>query len=127
MERWKKSELSRRGHGEDGEIQMNFVNALNAIHGQFWLVVLVLVAMLLLHIRYRNVTPSGSLVEELNSLHVAWIGFVLCLCAIAVILGGHEAAGDKIFLSGASFIGGIAVSKAIGNGNGNGNGTGGAH
>lgn len=100
---------------------LNFVNALNAIHGQLLLFVLIIFAMVLLYLRYYKVQPTGSIVDSLNAVHVAWLGFALCLCGIFLIVAGHDQAGDKVFLSGASFIGGIAATRAV-NGNGNGNG-----
>jgi len=98
---------------------MNAVNAINSIHGQIWLVLLLALVIILLYARYRSVPPTGSLVDSLNSVHVAWLGFTLCLCGIALMMSGEGQFGDKVFLSGASFIGGIAATKAV-NGNGNG-------
>lgn len=100
---------------------MNFVNALNALNGRVWLGVVVLLLMMLLFLRYRNVTPTGSFIDSLNSVHVAWLGFTLCLCGVALMISGQGEYGDKVFLSGASFIGGIAATKAV-NGSANGNG-----
>lgn len=91
----------------------NFVNAINAINGRVWLGCLVVLAMLLLHLRYRKVTPTGSLLDSINGIHVAILGFVLCLCGIGMALSGHEGFGDKVFLSGASFIGGVGVGRIM--------------
>lgn len=97
----------------------NFIDALNSIHGQVWLVLITFCAMLLLYLRYRKAPPATSLVDSLNSIHVALLGFVICLVAVMLMMAGHAQEGDKVFLSGASFIGGIAAAKAT-NGNGNG-------
>lgn len=92
---------------------MNFVNAVNAVNGRAWIAVIILLAMALLFVRYCRIAPKGSIIDSLNSTHVAVFGFVLCLCGIGLTLSGHAEAGDKVFLSGASFIGGIAASRAI--------------
>ena len=100
---------------------MKFIDVINSIHGQVWLVLIAFTAMLLLYLRYRNTPPAASLVDSLNSIHVALLGFVICLMAVMLMMAGHAQEGDKVFLSGASFIGGIAAVKAT-SGNGNGNG-----
>jgi hypothetical protein len=97
---------------------MNLVTAINSIHGQVWLCLFTLAGMLLVYLRYRKFQPAASLVDTLNSLHIALLGFALCIIAVLLILAGYPAEGDKIFLSGASFIGGIAAGKISQNGNG---------
>ena len=105
---------------------MNFlqgiVQAINTIHGSVWIVMLVFFFGALLFARYRNVPPSANLVESLNAIHPAVYGFVLCNWGLILALNGHEQFGDKVFLSGASFIGGVAAHALYQNGNGNANG-----
>jgi hypothetical protein len=96
---------------------LNFVNAINAVRGEVWLMLFVTTAMFLLYARYHKTAPSGNLVESFNSIHPAVYGFVLCMMGVVLELNGHEQAGDKVFLSGASFIGGVAM-RASYNGNG---------
>jgi peptidoglycan/LPS O-acetylase OafA/YrhL len=97
---------------------MTTINAINSIHGQVWLCLFTFAGMLLVYLRYRKFPPAASLVDTLNSLHIALLGFAICILAVLLILAGHPAEGDKIFLSGASFIGGIAAGKVSQNGNG---------
>lgn len=96
---------------------MTFVNALNALHGQVLLLFAFLFCVTLLFVRYRKAPANGSIVDSLNSVHIAWLGFALCLCGIALMMASHGPEGDKVFLAGASFIGGIAAAKAV-NGSG---------
>jgi hypothetical protein len=97
---------------------LNAVNAINAVRGEVWLMLFATTAMFLLYARYHKTAPSGNLVESFNSIHPAVYGFVLCMMGVVLELNGHEQAGDKVFLSGASFIGGVAM-RASYNGNGN--------
>jgi hypothetical protein len=92
---------------------MNFVNAMNALNGRVWLACIVVLVIVLLHLRYRKLAPTGSLLDSINGVHVAILGFVLCLCGIGMALSGHEGFGDKVFLSGASFIGGVGVGRIM--------------
>lgn len=92
---------------------INFVNAINAVRGPVWLVMVGTLAMLLLFARYYKQTPSGNLIDSLNSIHPAVYGFILCMMGVILELNGHENAGDKVFLSGASFIGGVAATKFL--------------
>lgn len=94
---------------------MNAVNALNAIHGQLLLFLLTLTAMLLMYSRYRKIEPIGPahLIDALNTIHPAVYGFVICMMGIALEMTGHSQAGDKVFLSGASFIGGVAARSIL--------------
>ncbi len=101
---------------------MRLVNALNAVHGPIWIVLLAVLALFTLYARYRKLPPSGNFVDSLNSVHPAVYGFVLCIWGIVLALNSHEQFGDKVFLSGASFIGGVMMRSAQQNGNGNGNG-----
>lgn len=102
---------------------MNAVNAINAVRGPVWLVLLTLAILVLIYARYRKLQPTGNLVDSLNSIHPAVYGFVLCIWGIVLALNAHEQFGDKVFLSGASFIGGVMARQIQQNGNGNGNGT----
>ncbi|HWF03631.1 MAG TPA: hypothetical protein VHA06_08095 [Candidatus Angelobacter sp.] len=90
---------------------LNFVEALNQIHGIVWLNFVVILGMLLVFARYRKqpARPAGSLIDVLNSVHPAVYGFIFGMSAIALMLVGHSAEGEKVFLSGASFIGGVAL------------------
>lgn len=96
---------------------LNAVNAINAVRGEVWLMMFATTAMFLLYARYHKTAPSGNLVDSFNSIHPAVYGFVLCMMGVVLELNGHEQAGDKVFLSGASFIGGVAM-RANYSGNG---------
>ncbi len=90
---------------------LNTVNALNAIQGRFWLFWIVLLSIVLVYLRDRRNPTGPSIIESLNGLHVAWLGFALCLFGISLMIAGHGNEGDKVFLSGASFIGGVAAKN----------------
>ncbi|HEY2497300.1 MAG TPA: hypothetical protein VGK24_09545 [Candidatus Angelobacter sp.] len=93
---------------------MTIVNALNALHGALLLVFVVLFVAILIFARYRNhpPAPAGTLVDVINSVHPAVYGFALCVMAYTLMLIGHGSEGEKVFLSGASFIGGVALRGA---------------
>lgn len=101
---------------------MTLVNALNEVHGQVLVFVIALVAMVLLFVRYKSAPHSGpgSFIDALNGVHVTAWGVLLALVGIAVVLANHETFGDKVFVAGASFIGGMGAAKLMSsNGNGN--------
>lgn len=93
---------------------MNFVNAINALRGGIWVVFMATLAMILLYCRYHNRPSSqtGAWVDLVNSVHPAVYGFALCIMAYSLMLIGHSSEGEKVFLSGASFIGGVALRGA---------------
>lgn len=90
----------------------DFVAALNAVKLTVWLVMLALTCLFLAYFRYRKEPATGSIVEMINSISIANYGFILCMAAIGLIMANKDQAGDKIFLSGASFIGGVGVGAA---------------
>lgn len=90
----------------------DFVTALNAVKLTVWLVLLGLTVLFLSYARYRKEPATGSLVDMINSISIANYGFILCMAAIGLIMANKDQAGDKIFLSGASFIGGVGVGAA---------------
>lgn len=91
----------------------DFVTALNAVKLTVWLVLLAITCLILSYLRYRNQPVSGSVVDMINSISIANYGFILCMAAIGLIMANKDQAGDKIFLSGASFIGGVGVGSAL--------------
>jgi hypothetical protein len=92
---------------------INFVNALNSIRPMIWLVMISTLVVCLIYKRYSKTPPTGALLDQINGVHIAILGFALCLCGIALAVNGHEIFADKVFVSGASFIGGIGVGKMM--------------